>query len=130
MKLDLRLLALLVLLSGRRPSFTKLFPRLQLTPSLGGVIVLGRLTFRKVEPNVQLVFQFGFMRQSFEGPTKKLSVILEAKLHGRAKRFALVNDMTLTELIVTALEERLAVDSQAGSTSGDQLQAPSRLERH
>ena len=40
-------------------------------------------------------------------PTKKLSVILEAKLHSQAKRFAVINDMTLTELVVSLLEERL-----------------------
>lgn len=39
--------------------------------------------------------------------TKKLSVILDAKLHGRAKRYALLNDMTLTELVTSLLEERL-----------------------
>jgi len=41
-------------------------------------------------------------------PTKKLSVILDAKLHGQAKRFAVINDMTLTELVVSLLEERLS----------------------
>ena len=40
-------------------------------------------------------------------PTKKLSVILDAKLHSQAKRFAVINDMTLTELVVSLLEERL-----------------------
>ena len=51
------------------------------------------------------------MRQRTGGPTKKLTVILEATLHSRAKRFALTNDVTLTELVVTALEERSAADS-------------------
>jgi hypothetical protein len=52
------------------------------------------------------------MRQKLVGPTKKLSVIMEAGLHSRAKRFALLNDITLTELIVKTLEERLATDSR------------------
>jgi len=50
-------------------------------------------------------------------PTKKLSVILNAKLHSQAKRFALINDMTLTELVVLLLEERL---SQEGRSAVDQ----------
>lgn len=66
------------------------------------------------------------MRQSFEGPTKKLSVILEADLHSRAKRFALVNDVTLTQLIVTALEERLTIDSEDSLSFKDQLQSPKK----
>jgi len=44
--------------------------------------------------------------------TKKLSVILNAKLHGRAKRYALINDMTLTELVILLLEERLQDQSE------------------
>jgi len=40
--------------------------------------------------------------------TKKLSVILDTELHRRAKRYALVNDMTLTELVIALLEERLS----------------------
>jgi hypothetical protein len=39
--------------------------------------------------------------------TKKLSVILDAKLHKKVKRYALLNDMTLTELVIELLEERL-----------------------
>jgi hypothetical protein len=49
-------------------------------------------------------------------PTKKLSVILDAKLHNQAKRFAVINDMTLTELVVSLLEERL---SQEGTYTVD-----------
>ncbi len=49
-------------------------------------------------------------------PTKKLSVILDAKLHSQAKRFAVINDMTLTELVVSLLEERL---SQKGADTVD-----------
>jgi macrodomain Ter protein organizer (MatP/YcbG family) len=44
--------------------------------------------------------------------TKKLSVILDAKLHNQAKRFAVINDMTLTELVVSLLEERLSQEGQ------------------
>jgi predicted HicB family RNase H-like nuclease len=51
------------------------------------------------------------MRQRTGVATKKLTVILEATLHNRVKRFALTNDVSLTELVVTALEERLAADS-------------------
>ena len=40
--------------------------------------------------------------------TKKLSVILDAQLHKQAKRYAMVNDMTLTDLVVALLEERIA----------------------
>ena len=40
--------------------------------------------------------------------TKKLSVILDTELHRRAKRYALVNDITLTELVIALLEERLS----------------------
>jgi hypothetical protein len=68
------------------------------------------------------------MRQRIEGPTKKLSVILEATLHSRAKRFALMNDVTLTELIVTVLEERLAAESVNRLTFEGQVQTPSRSE--
>jgi len=39
--------------------------------------------------------------------TKKLSVILDAQLHKQAKRYATVNDMTLTDLVVALLEERI-----------------------
>jgi macrodomain Ter protein organizer (MatP/YcbG family) len=39
--------------------------------------------------------------------TKKLSVILNAELHKQAKRYAMVNDMTLTDLVVALLEERI-----------------------
>jgi len=39
--------------------------------------------------------------------TKKLSVILDAQLHKKAKRYAMVNDMTLTDLVVALLEERI-----------------------
>jgi len=39
--------------------------------------------------------------------TKKLSVILDAKLHNKAKRYALLNNKTLTELVIELLEERL-----------------------
>lgn len=49
-----------------------------------------------------------------QAATKKLSVILDAKLHGRAKRYALVNDMTLTELVILLLEERLQEQSEEG----------------
>ena len=68
------------------------------------------------------------MRQRIEGPTKKLSVILEATLHSRAKRFALMNDVTLTDLIVTALEDRLAADSENRLTFGGQARTPSRFD--
>lgn len=47
------------------------------------------------------------MDEKNQTATKKLSVILDAKLHGRAKRYALLNDMTLTELVTSLLEERL-----------------------
>ena len=40
--------------------------------------------------------------------TKKLSVILNAQLHRQAKRYAMLNDMTLTDLVVALLEERIA----------------------
>lgn len=46
--------------------------------------------------------------------TKKLSVILDTNLHARAKRYALVNDMTLTELVISLLEERL---QQSGASA-------------
>jgi macrodomain Ter protein organizer (MatP/YcbG family) len=39
--------------------------------------------------------------------TKKLSVILDAQLHKQAKRYAMLNDMTLTDLVVALLEERI-----------------------
>jgi len=39
--------------------------------------------------------------------TKKLSVILDAQLHRQAKRYAMINDMTLTDLVVALLEERI-----------------------
>jgi hypothetical protein len=47
------------------------------------------------------------MQEKIQATTKKLSVILDAKLHGQAKRYALINDMTLTELVISLLEERL-----------------------
>ena len=39
-------------------------------------------------------------------------MILDAKLHNQAKRFAVINDMTLTELVVSLLEERLSQEGQ------------------
>ena len=39
--------------------------------------------------------------------TKKLSVIMDAKLHNRAKRYALLHDITLTELVIPLLEKHL-----------------------
>ena len=66
------------------------------------------------------------MRQKTEGPTKKLTVVLEATLHSRAKRFSMVNDMTLTELITTALKERLAADAAKRLNVEIQVQSPSR----
>jgi hypothetical protein len=45
--------------------------------------------------------------------TKKLSVVLDGQLHNQAKRFALLNDMTLTELITLLLQERLDQASTA-----------------
>jgi hypothetical protein len=68
------------------------------------------------------------MRQRIEGPTKKLSVILGATLHSRAKRFALMNDVTLTDLIVTALEDRLAADSGNRLTFGGQTPLLSKVD--
>jgi hypothetical protein len=65
------------------------------------------------------------MRQKIEGPTKKLTVILEATLHSRAKRLTLIKDMTLTELVVTALEERLAADAVNSLNLEIQVQTPS-----
>jgi hypothetical protein len=38
---------------------------------------------------------------------KKLSVLLPRKLHLRAKRHALQNDQTLTDLIITLLTDHL-----------------------
>ena len=52
------------------------------------------------------------MQNKKPNPTKKLSVILNAKLHSQAKRFALINDMTLTELVVSLLEERLSQEGR------------------
>lgn len=51
--------------------------------------------------------------ESKENPvaTKKLSVILDATLHRRAKRYALMHDLTLTDLVVELLEERLSQPS-------------------
>jgi len=43
--------------------------------------------------------------------TKKLSVIIDADLHNRVKRMALLNDQTLTELIVSVLEDLVNSDS-------------------
>ncbi|MFZ0409506.1 MAG: hypothetical protein WAM11_15565 [Cyanobium sp.] len=40
-------------------------------------------------------------------PVKKLSVLLATQLHLRAKRYALQNDQTLTDLITTLLTEFL-----------------------
>jgi len=65
------------------------------------------------------------MRQKIERPTKKLTVILEATLHSRAKRLTLIKDMTLTELVVTALEERLAADAVNRLNLEIQVQSPS-----
>ena len=65
------------------------------------------------------------MRQKIEGPTKKLTVILEATLHSRAKRLSLIKDMTLTEPVVTALEERLAADAVNRLNLEIQVQTPS-----
>ena len=45
--------------------------------------------------------------------TKKLSVVLDGQLHSQAKRYALLNDMTLTELITLLLQERLDQASTA-----------------
>lgn len=53
------------------------------------------------------------MHEKQQNPTKKLSVILDARLHSRAKRYALINDITLTELVIALLEERLNKDSSA-----------------
>ena len=47
------------------------------------------------------------MPESTPNSTKKLSVILDEKLHNQAKRYAVINDMTLTQLVVSLLEERL-----------------------
>jgi predicted HicB family RNase H-like nuclease len=47
------------------------------------------------------------MKEKDQLITKKLSVILDAKLHNHAKRYALLNDKTLTELVIELLEERL-----------------------
>jgi hypothetical protein len=57
------------------------------------------------------------MRQVFVGSTKKLSVILDADLHSRAKRMAMMNDQTLTELIVSVLEDLLASNSKVNPPS-------------
>jgi hypothetical protein len=38
---------------------------------------------------------------------KKLSVVMSARLHQRAKRYALRTDQTLTELVITQLEKFL-----------------------
>ena len=38
---------------------------------------------------------------------KKLSVVMPASLHNRAKRYALETDQTLTELVITQLEQFL-----------------------
>jgi hypothetical protein len=38
---------------------------------------------------------------------KKLSVVMPASLHQRAKRYALETDQTLTELVITQLEQFL-----------------------
>lgn len=50
-------------------------------------------------------------------PIKKLSVLLPANLHRRAKRLALMNDQTLTNLIIGLLETHLdqAEQNQAGT---------------
>jgi hypothetical protein len=53
------------------------------------------------------------MQKLTPNDTKKLSVILDAKLHNRAKRYALINDMTLTELVISLLLERLDQDNTA-----------------
>ena len=53
------------------------------------------------------------MHEKQQNPTKKLSVTLDARLHSRAKRYALINDITLTELVIALLEERLNKDSSA-----------------
>ena len=54
-----------------------------------------------------------FMKEKTPNTTKKLSVILDAKLHNQAKRYALLNDMTLTELVISLLQERLEQDSSS-----------------
>jgi len=53
------------------------------------------------------------MQENSSTTTKKLSVVLDAQLHSRAKRHALLNDMTLTELITLLLLERLDQASTA-----------------
>ena len=45
---------------------------------------------------------------------KKLSVVMPASLHQRAKRYALQSDQTLTELVITQLEQFL--DGVEGDT--------------
>jgi predicted HicB family RNase H-like nuclease len=47
------------------------------------------------------------MKEKDQLITKKLSVILDAKLHNHAKRHALLNDKALTELVIELLEKRL-----------------------
>jgi hypothetical protein len=77
------------------------------------------MTELKVEVLCSIVMQAPFrsnqptMQKLNPNDTKKLSVILDAKLHNRAKRYALINDMTLTELVISLLLERLDQDNTA-----------------
>ena len=47
--------------------------------------------------------------KSPEKSVKKLSVLLPADLHKRAKRSALLTDQSLTDLIITLLTQHLAL---------------------
>jgi hypothetical protein len=57
--------------------------------------------------HVELIFARPTALSTPYPTVKKLSVIMPASLHLRAKRYALVNDQTLTELVISKLEEFL-----------------------
>ena len=65
----------------------------------------------QIAPKADLHAPLPLMKDSGK-PVKKLSVLLPSELHLRAKRQALLNDQSLTDLIVTLLSNYLdSVDS-------------------
>jgi hypothetical protein len=67
----------------------------------------------QIAPIAPLQAHLPFMKNSGKS-VKKLSVLLSAELHQRSKRQALLNDQSLTDLIVSLLNNYLdSVDSAA-----------------
>jgi hypothetical protein len=71
----------------------------------------------KTAPKAPLQAHLPFMKNSGKS-VKKLSVLLSSELHQRSKRQALLNDQSLTDLIVSLLNNYLdSVDSTSQEKS-------------